>query len=256
MSAPQRPGSPPPWPPPPPRHGGPGATEWIPRVQQPRRDEPIRFEEPPPGERPPNPGATWALRIVGLVTVAVVSGFVWALLQGDAPASDPTAGGDTTTEAPAGRFAFTPHEDMADPRHDKDCAANAYDDVQKFLRKNACVDLTRALYTSKPPGQDKTIYTWVAVVEMPTEELASELHALAETDNTGNVNDPLRAEIVTVKGLESLGRGGYFSQRNGPHVIIVESDWAPAGKRTAEEDKFLTEVSADAVRFGVEFAQG
>ncbi|MGW5049987.1 hypothetical protein [Actinokineospora sp. NPDC004072] len=255
MSAPQRPGPPPPWPPQRPPHGNAGATEWIPRVQEPRRDEPFRFEEPPPPQRPANPAAVWAMRIAGLVAIAVISGVVWAYLQGDSPEPGPVTDPGPSTEAPAGRFEFAAHPDMPEPKVDTDCGENAYGQVQRFLREHPCVDLTRALYTSKPPGQDETVYTWVAVVELPSEDQAQQLYDLAKTDNTGNVNDPLRADFVSIEGLRSLGKGGYYSQRNKAHVIIVESDWAPSGDRTAQQDKFLTEVSADAVRLGLAFTK-
>ncbi|MGX7824975.1 hypothetical protein ACTG9Q_07770 [Actinokineospora sp. 24-640] len=252
MSAPQRPGTPPPWPPQQP-YGRSGETERIPRVQEPRPDEPFHFEEPG-SDASANPALTWALRIAGLVAIAVISGLVWAYLQDDPPAN--TADPKTSeSSAPAGRFAFAPHQDMPTPKVDTDCAENSYDKVQQFFRDKPCVRLTRALYTTTPPGQDKVVYTAVTVVRMSSPELARELYDLARTDNTGNVNDPIRAELVTVEGIpRSLGGGGYDSQLNGADVIIVESDWAPTERRSDAEDQFLTEVSADAIRFGNEFA--
>jgi hypothetical protein len=255
VSAPQRPG-PPSWPNQQQPYGQPGQTEYIPRVTEPRRDEPFQFEEPRP-EPPPNPVATWALRVAGLVAVAVLSGVAWAYLQDDDPQNPPAAdGGEQVVDVPAGRFTFTPHEDMPEPRRDTDCAANSRDKVREFFESTPCAGLVRALYTSTPPGQDKLIYTWVAVVRMPTPEAAAELHKLAETPNTGNVTDPFIAGIVTAEGVGryGLGGGGYESQLSGSSLIIVESDWMPSAKRTEEQDAFLTEVSADAIRYGQQFA--
>ena len=256
MSAPQRPG-PPPWSNQPQPYGQPGQTEYIPRVTEPRRDEPFRFEEPQP-DAPPNPAATWALRIAGLVAIAVLSGFVWAYLQDDSSENPPAAGGDQQTEnpVPAGRFEFTPHKDMPDPKRDTDCAANSRGKVKEFFQRSPCTNLIRALYTSTPPGQDKLIYTWVAVVQMPTPEAAAELHEIAQTPNTGNVTDPFMAGIVTAEGVGKygLGGGGYESQLSGANLIIVESDWMPSAKRTEEQDAFLTSVSEDAIRYGQQFA--
>ena len=253
MSAPQRPGPPPPWPPQQP-YGRQGETEWIPRVQEPRPDEPFRFEEPPP-EQPGNPAALWAMRIAGLVAVALISGFLWAYLQSDDKNPTPSAGGDKTNEVPDGRFDFTAHPDMPEPKVDQDCAANSRDKIRTFFENHPCVKLTRALYTSTPPGQDKTIYTWVAVVEMDSTEAASQLHDLAHEDGSGNVTDPIIAGIANVEGFGKygLGGGGYQSQLNGSHVIIVESDWSPSGDRTSAQRDFLKDVSADAIRYGTHF---
>lgn len=260
MSAPQRPGPPQPWQPQQQPYG-PGQTEWIPRVQdqQPRRDEPFLFEEAPP-EPPTSPAAVWAVRIAGLVAVALLSGFLWAYLQGDGGGGGggetPGGGDPNAQDVPAGRFEFSAHEGMTEPKVDTDCAANSRDKVKRFFENNPCVKLTRALYTSTPPGQDKLVYTWVAVVEMDSPEQASRLYDLAHEDGSGNVTDPLLAGLVDVEGVGKygLGTGGYFSQRNDSSVIIVESDWMPSEKRNQEENKFLEEVSADAVRLGLQVA--
>lgn len=256
MSAPQRPGPPQPWQPHQPPYG-PGQTEWIPRVQdQPRRDEPFLFEEAPP-EPEAKPAAVWAMRIAGLVAVALISGFLYALLQGDSggsPGGETPGGGDSNAQddVPAGRFEFTPHPGMPEPQVDTDCVANSRGKVQDFFEDNPCVRLTRALYTSRPPGQDKEILTWVAVVEMDSPEKSSELHKIAQASNSGNVTDPLIAGIVQLEGVGEygLGTGGYDSQISGNSVIIVESDWLPSGDRTKKQDDFLVEVSADALRYG------
>lgn len=257
MSAPQRPGPPQPWQPQQQSYG-PGQTEWIPRVQdQPRRDEPFLFEEAPP-EPETKPAAVWAVRVAGLVAVALVSGFLWAYLQGDN--GGPSGGGEppgpgaaNAEQVPAGRFEFTPHQGMPEPRTDTDCAENSRDKVQKFFQDNPCVELTRALYTSKPPGQDKEILTWVAVVQMDSDDKAKELHRIAHEDGSGNVLDPLLAGFVDLEGVGKygLGSGEYTSQQNGANVIIVESDWLPNGKRTAADRELLKSVSDDAIRYGV-----
>ncbi|MFC7616870.1 hypothetical protein ACFQV2_28890 [Actinokineospora soli] len=172
------------------------------------------------------------------------------------PGAGPAPGGGTASEVPAGRFTFTPHPDMPQPKVDQDCAANSRSKIKGFFEDHPCVKLTRALYTTTPEGQDKKIYTWVAVVEMDSAETATQLHDLAHQDGSGNVTDPIIAGLVDIQGFGEygLGGGGYDSQLNGSHVIIVESDWAPSAKRTAQQRDFLKEISADAIRYGTHFA--
>ncbi|WP_189211670.1 hypothetical protein [Actinokineospora fastidiosa] len=226
----------------------------------------MSFEDAPPAP-PSNPAAVWAMRIAGLVAVSVISGFLWAYLQSDGGGgggTDPGAGETGVQSVPDGRFTFTPHADMREPKVDDDCAGNSRGKVKEFFQEHPCVRLTRSLYTSSPAeqegvvpsGSEEVIYTWVAVVEMNASDQAAELHEIAQSDNTGNVTDPIIAGMVDVPGIDltyGLGHGGYHSQLIGKYLIIVESDWAPTGDRSKAQDEFLTAVSEDALRYGQQY---
>ncbi|MGQ0841809.1 hypothetical protein [Actinokineospora sp.] len=251
MSDPHRPGQAP-WPEQP--YGRPGETEWIPRVQDaPRRDEPFRFEEERPAQVT-NPALTWALRAAGLVAIAVISGLVWSYIRDDSSSSTATPPGPTT-ERQEGRYQFAAHPDLQKPKVDRDCAANSHTKVQEFFVGKPCTQLTRGLYTTTVGGRQ--VFTAVTVVQMPTNDDAIALKKLVDGNNTGNVNDPIRAKLVQVDGLDNgVGGGGYESAQLDRLVIIVESDFAPAAKRTKDEDTFLTGISGDAIRLGQQMSTG
>lgn len=192
----------------------------------------------------------WVLRGAGLLLIAVISGLVWWYVQQDStPEAKPPA--ESTAPQSAGVYAFTPHEQVREPRKDTDCAANSYGKIREFFTQTACEQLTRGLYmTATKDG--RRVYTSVAVVRMAKAEDAAKLRELTDTDGTGNVNDLLRAKVATVSGLEALsGGGGYSATQHGDDVIIVESDFGPADKRDKDADeKELDAICSDAIRLG------
>ncbi|PPK67418.1 hypothetical protein V5P93_005550 [Actinokineospora auranticolor] len=253
MSDPQRPG--PPWPPE--QYNRAGETEWIPRVQGGRRpDEPFQFQEETP--RPAgNPALTWALRIAGLVAIAVVSGLVfWYVSSSDDTTTAQNPPPVSDTQVPDGQFAFTKHPDLPNPVRDTDCVKNSYNNskVRTLLTDTRCESMTRALFTTEDGGHK--IYTSVAVVRMANETDAQKLRDLTDGNNTGNVDDVVKAKLVKVEGLNTLANGGYDSIQDGRDVVIVESDWAPGGKRTEAEGKRLAKISLDATRLGKTITSG
>jgi hypothetical protein len=231
----------------------PGQTPWP--ENQPRRPDrspPIRFQhDPAPG------GGTsaldWTLRIVGLVAVAVISGFLWWFLNNEEP-KDPTTGfGAETSSQPdtAGEFDFDLEID--EPRVDDSCPEHAYGQIQQFLTQTPCERLTRAIYSTEIDG--RTVYTSVSVVEMADEGQASQLRVLTDTDNTGNVNDLVREGERPIPGLEALSRGGgYASSQDDNKVIIVESDYDPGAADGGTEEE-LDQVCTDALRLSEEMTQ-
>jgi hypothetical protein len=226
----------------------PGQPQWPDnRPQRPERPPPIQFrqEAPPPGA---NKAAQWALRIAGLVAVAVLSGVVWYYVTDD-DTSTP-AGEDTgTPQQTEGLYEFTAHEDMPSPKTDTDCAAHAYGDIRDFLAASPCDHLSRQLFVTKADG--RTVYTSVSVVTMPDEQKAGELRDLTDKDGSGNVSDVVKDELVTIEGLDGLaGGGGYASKQDGRDVIIVESDFDPGDKSGDEDadDDALDKVCVDALR--------
>jgi hypothetical protein len=236
VSAPYRPGQPP-WP------------DNNPR--RPDRPPPIQFhEEPPPSGSSP---LDWALRIAGLVAVAVISGFAWWFFTNeDTPEGNGTGFGGPTTEQNTGEFEFT--SEIPEPRVDESCSEHAYGQIKDFLTTTPCQGLTRGVYTTKI--DDRTVFTSVSVVRMADETQAHALRVLTDTDNTGNVNDLVREGEVSVSGLKTLSGGeGYASSENGKDVIIVEADYDPSAETGGTEDE-LDRVCKDAMRLAEEMTGG
>lgn len=244
MPAPHHPGQPP-WP----DHGGrpdaSGDTAPI-RSRPPAGAAPLSFHTEAPSP-PTNPFVSWGLRILGLILVAVVSGLVWWYIHADSrPAGDAA---QPTQNSTAGQFEFTP---AVDPRRDPSCAEHAYNQVKTFFQQTPCQQLTRALYTTLTRDGRK-VYTNVSVVRMPTADDAARLRALADKDNTGNVNDLIREGLVKVPPLKSLSNGGgYQAVQHEQNVIIVESDYDPAVKKgdKKQDEAALDTICEDAIRLG------
>jgi hypothetical protein len=232
----------------------PGQAPWPEnQPQRPDRPPPIRFHEEPPASGRSS-GLDWTLRIIGLVAVAVVSGFLWWFLNNEPPADDNTvSGGGPTSEPPpnAGEFEFALAE-IDEPIVDESCSDHAYGQIKDFLSETPCEQLIRAIYSTEiedeQGGGTRTVYTSVSVVEMAEESTAEELRELTDTENTGNVSDLIREGEVRVPGLETLSKGGgYDSSQDGTSVIIVEADYDPAASENGTEDE-LDNVCGDALR--------
>ncbi|WP_143230020.1 hypothetical protein [Actinophytocola xanthii] len=237
MSAPYRPGQPP-WP--------------DNRSQRPDRPPPPRFHEEPPssGTSP----LDWALRIAGLVAVAVISGVAWWFFTSeDTPERGTTGfGGGPTSQQNEGEFPFT--SKLSEPRVDESCAEHAYGQIQDFFGQTPCRQLTRDVFTTEI--DDRTVYTSVSVVRMADEAQAQELRVLTDKDGSGNVNDLVREREVRVSGLEALsGGGGYDSSLVGSEVIIVEADYDPSAANGGTEDE-LDRVCEDALRLAKDMTGG
>lgn len=197
---------------------------------------------------PPNKMLQWGMRVAGLVVIAVVSGLVWYYVNNDSTSTPTTSSGETGVQEPQGVYQFTAHPEMPSPDRDTDCAKHAYDDIKDFLAKTPCDHLARQLFVAK--DGERTVYTSVSVVTMPTEAEAKELRDLTDLDGSGNVSDVVRDKVVKVDGLDRLsGGGGYASKQSGRDVIIIEAAFAPkdeSGDEAADE-KILDSVCDDAL---------
>ncbi|SDI88489.1 hypothetical protein SAMN05192558_102510 [Actinokineospora alba] len=218
----------------------------------PRRDEPFRFTEEQP-EPEPAPAMTWAMRILGLVAVAVLSGVVYWYIQINDKSAGGGAGPQQTTPAPQeGVYKFVAHKSMPNPSRETDCAKHAYDDIQTFLRRTPCESLAQALYTTQVDG--KEILVSVSRVRMRSDEDAQALEDLTEQSGTGNISDVVKGGAVKIAGVERLtGNDGYASTVVGRDVTIVEADFAVDAKKYKKDkvaEKLLDDVCADAIRLG------
>jgi hypothetical protein len=225
----------------------PGQPPWPDnQSQRPERPPPIQFhdeEQEPRGSQ----AAAWALRITGLVAVAVISGLAWWYIQNEGSGGEPTgsgAGGNTEQQS-SGEYEFTAKLDS--PRVDDSCDEHAYDATQTFLQEKTCTKLTRSVFTTTI--EDRTVYTSVSVVEMRDEQTASDLRDLTDKNGSGNVNDLVREGEITVEGLEALNGGGYASEQQGTQVTIVEADYDPKANQGGSKGE-LKDVCRDAIRLG------
>jgi hypothetical protein len=225
----------------------PGQAPWPDnQSQRPERPPPIQFHSEEQEQRG-SQALAWALRITGLVAVAVISGFAWWYIRSEGGGEDPTGlGGGNTQQQSTGEYEFTAELEKA--RVDDDCSQHAYGTTQQFFVDNPCDRLTRSAFTTKVG--DRTVYVSVSVVEFSDAGPAGELQELTQEDGTGNVSDLVREQVVDAGGLTTLSaRGGYASEVQGSRITIVEADYDPQTADGGTEGQ-LDDVSKDALRLG------
>lgn len=203
----------------------------------------------PPPPPPPQRKTTWVGKALALVGVAVLSGFVWWVLQPSDPVDQPVAQPQKT----AGEFEFVTVPELPEPVKDSDCAAHATSQTQAFFKTTPCIQLTRAFYTAKLPD-GRTVYSSVSVVKMKTADEARQLRELTQKDGTGNVKDLVLDKAISVPPLATLANGGYASEQRDQLVVIVESDSPTRGPDAVAHNKEMKKVSNDAIRLATSFA--
>lgn len=203
----------------------------------------LPHQPPPPPRR-----STWVGKALALVGVAVVSGFVWWVLQPSDPVDQPVAQPQKT----AGEFEFTTVPQLPEPVKDSDCAAHASGQTSTFFKTTPCLQLTRAFYTAKLPD-GRTVYSSVSVVKMRTADEAKALRELTQKDGTGNVKDLVLDKAISVPPLTTLANGGYASEQRDQQVVIVESDSPVKSADALAHNKEMKKVSADAIRLASSF---
>lgn len=201
---------------------------------------------PPP---PPARRSAWVGKALALVGVAVVSGFVWWVLQPSNPVDGPVGQPQKT----AGEFEFTAVAQLPEPVKDSDCAAHATGQTQAFFKNTPCIQLTRAFYTAKLPD-GRTVYSSVSVVKMKSSDEARQLRELTQKDGTGNVKDLVLDKAISLPPLTTLANGGYASEQRDQEVVIVESDSPVRGSDALAHNKEMKKVSMDALRLASSFA--
>lgn len=191
----------------------------------------------------------YTLKGLGLVGVALVSGFLWYLIRNDPAQQQATH--TSPPPAPTGLYAFQP---FTNPSSLTNCAAHATHDVQRYLESNPCVSLRRSLFTASLVDGDKVI-TSVAVVRMPSSAEASELRRISDGNGTGHINDLVEDGVVVPDGPTSLQNAGYYSTQHGARVVIVMTEFVDGNKddhdNLSANDHTLRAVSADAAKQGI-----
>ncbi|MBK1788569.1 hypothetical protein JHE00_29940 [Prauserella sp. ASG 168] len=176
----------------------------------------------------------------GLLAVALVAGLVWWFIRSG---SDETAAIEPTPtqEDPltSGAFDYTT---VAGPEVSDDCEANSYGDVVDWFADHPCERVSRALYTTETDGARALVS--VVVVTMPQASDAQQLKAVTDTEGTGNVNDLVRDESVSLPGAPNVAQGEYASRAEDKKVTIVEA--AFFGEHT--DDELIARIGDDALR--------
>ena len=211
---------------------------------------------PPSGQPVARPGGApgrsklmdYTLKGLGLLGVAVVSGFLWWLFRhGSATPEQTTQGGGQT----AGLYQFVAFHD---PTMDSNCADHSTNQVQTFFKQHECTQLTRALYTTKLSDGSEVV-TSVAVVKMADATQAQQLKNYSDGTNTGHVKDLVEEGASTIPGgPANLENGGYSSELSGSSVIIAITEYKDKNKDKVTNlnanNATLSAVSKDALRLG------
>jgi hypothetical protein len=218
---------------------------------------------PPPGQAPPGrrPGqqrglgadrsklVDYTLKGLGLLGVALVSGFLWFLIRNDPAQSTSQASPPQTTQN--GVYTFQAFHGATVVT---DCAAHATEQVKAYLSAHPCVSLTRSLYTASMTDGQKVV-TSVAVVQMGNSAAANALRRISDGNGTGHVTDLVEDGVVIPNGPTELQDAGYFSTAKGSRLIVVMTEYvdngldSPGNLKT--NDTALKAVSADAANQGI-----
>jgi hypothetical protein len=225
--------------PPPDLHSG-----GFPAQQGPR--PPLGQPQP---NRPNQPGRSkamdYTLKGLGLLGVALVSGFLWWLTHNQAPVQT------QNTSQPSqhtGKYSFTPYVTQSVVG---DCPNHATNQVASFLQSHQCVSLTRSLWTATLPDGDHVL-TSVAVVKMSNAGAAAKLDQVSNASDSGHVKDQVEEGYPVPNGPTNLQNGGYASKAIGSEDVIVMTEFQNGAednglsKQTAAKNELLA-VSEDAL---------
>ncbi|GAB3463812.1 hypothetical protein [Actinophytocola sediminis] len=122
-------------------------------------------------------------------------------------------------------------------RRDPDCAAHAYGQVGRYLRRVPCQRLDRLLFTVDDKGGN-TIAIAVAWVRFDTPAQAAEFKRIDDTWGTGQIRPLPGAEL----GLPAIRLSGqhYASRQVGALAVVAEAEEAAAGQLS---DSFLDQIA-------------
>jgi hypothetical protein len=211
----------------------------------------------PPTGRPPKQGDAarraklidYGLKGLGLLGVALVSGFLWFLIRNNPAPTGPSTAAPPTQQV--GIYQFQPYQPAAT---ETDCVGHSTNVVKTFLQQHTCVSLTRSLYTTNLVNGQKVI-TSVAVVRMDGAVMAKALQKVSDGNGTGHVKDLVEDGVVIPGGPNSLQDGGYFSAVRGARVVIVETEFVDGNldnqSSLTTSNRALRAVSQDAAKQGI-----
>lgn len=222
------------------------STNLIPRIT----DEP-RPSAPPRARRS---GIRWLpIAAVALVGVLLIGGIVVAISSSSGDPAPPTAT-PTSSQAPGSgqqqpgtqaQPAGTDAEFAAKGSlQDADCAARASGDVQVWLRANGCDRLVRARFQATTGGRKAAVL--VASLAFPTEALATQFRATADTPGAGGILDAPADATPWPEGITpSFQSAAYASGVSGTTARTVQAVWLDGG--SSVDDPTLIAVARRAL---------
>ncbi|ASR39152.1 hypothetical protein BAY61_10345 [Prauserella marina] len=181
-----------------------------------------------------------------MVAVAVIAGLVWWLVRHDGGPGDVAAPpSEQQQEEPdpltSGEFHY---QTAGGPLISDDCVANSYGKVVAWFENHPCKRVSRALYAVEHEGARALVS--VVLVTMPSANEAQQLKLTTDTDGTGNINDLIRDETVTIPDAPNVAQGEYASKVEDTDVIIVEA----AFFGDHDDADLLARIGSDALRLG------
>ncbi len=126
-------------------------------------------------------------------------------------------------------------------RRDTNCAAHAYGQVGRYLRRVPCQWVDRLLFTVDDKGGN-TIAIAVAWVRFGTPAQAAEFKRIDDTWGTGQVR-PLPGAALGLPEIRLSGQH-YASRQVGALVVVAEAEEAASGQLS---DPFLDNIAQVAV---------
>jgi hypothetical protein len=213
---------------------------------------------PPSGPHGPGPGndrgsrgkgMDYALKGLGLLGVALVSGLLWYLVR-----NNPAPAGTTLTPQTTQQTGVYQFQGYHETTTETDCAAHSTDRVHTFFTQHPCQSLLRSLYTTTLVNGQKVI-TSVAVVQMNNLANARAMRAVSDGNGTGHVKDLVEDGVVIPGGPSELQDAGYFSTIKGNRVVIVMTEFVEGDldqrATLTNADAALRAVSKDAAAQGI-----
>jgi hypothetical protein len=152
----------------------------------------------------------YTLKGLGLLGVALVSGFLWWLTHNQAPLQT------HNTAQPAqqtGKYSFTPYVAQS-------------------------VSLSRSLWTATLPDGDHVL-TSVAVVKLASTAQAAQLDQISNATGSGHIKDQVEEGYPVPNGPKNLQDGGYASKAIGSEDVIVMTEF-----QNGAEDNNLSKQQA------------
>lgn len=188
----------------------------------------------------------YTLKGLGLLGVALVSGFLWYLIRNDPATPSATPPGQQTQST--GVYNFAPY---TAPTTVTNCVAHSTERVRTYLQQHPCTSLTRSLYTATLSDGNKVI-TSVVIVMMDDSAAAKGLQQVSDGHGTGHIRDLVEDGTAVPGGPGSLQNAGYYSKVKGARVIVVMTEFLDKNQDSdgnlQANDSALIAVSADAAK--------
>lgn len=179
-----------------------------------------------------------ALALLGALLIAGI-GVAVASSGGGSPTRTAATSPPQVDDVTVGGVRFTPKGST----EGQDCANRSYGDLQVWLQKHQCANLTRSLYETSVNGQSVAVAQ--AVVAFADKATAQAFAQQADTPGSGGITDLVKDGQGWAGGPKSFDGAAYSVTPQGSSVRIIEVAWI--GKASNPNDPQLRSVAALAV---------